>query len=265
MKRAVLLAAVVVLALGAWLWQRGGLGPGHVTGVVHTGQRIAGGDGGGLPRAQPAEEKLDAAALAHATALADASGITALLVVRHGHLLLEHYARGARADQLLDGGAMTGTVLALASQDARQISARLWQPLNAHEAWLDGCCLQARYGDWLRVGILLAADGRFEGAEVIPATLIRQLRSDGTGLEPGSKAGGAEPVAIHDVYYLKGRDRTRLWVAPSLQLVVLHVAGAAGANGWDETQLFNQIVRAVTDRGSEATSTDKLSQLVPGH
>ena len=256
------LVILLLLATVLWQWQRHPHAGGTAT--AQHGLKIAGGDGGGLPRARPAEEKLDDVALSHAVSLADANGVAVLLMARHGHLLLEHY-RHAAADDLLDGAGMTAAVLALAGGEAQQLSSRLWQPLNAHDAWLDGCCLRARYADWLAVGILLAQDGRFEGAEIAPAGLIAQLRFQGTVLEAGSKASGAEPFAMRDVYYLRGAQRTRLWVSPALQLVVLQVAGAAGANGWDKTQLFNQIVRAVSDRSEAAAATDLLHQLVPNH
>ncbi len=261
MKRAATVTLLLLALIGAWQWQQ------HWRGAAtppQRGTRIAGGDGGGLPRARPTEEKLDEPSLGHAVALADANGVSVLLVARHGHLLVEHYANGATATDLLDGAGMTAAVLALAGNDAQQLSGRLWQPLNTHDAWLDGCCLRARYADWLRVGILLAQDGRFEGAELVPAPLVAALRSQGAALEAGSKASGAEPFAARDVVYLRGADRTRLWLSPQLQLVVLQVAGAAGANGWDETQLFNQIARAVTDR-SAAAAGDLLHQLVPNH
>jgi hypothetical protein len=254
---------LLLLAIALWQWQSHRHAAGTTT--AQRGLKIVGGDGGGLPRARPAEEKLDDVALSHAESLAEANGVAVLLIARHGHLLLEHYSHDAVADDLLDGAGMTAAVLALAGGEAQQLSSRLWQPLNAHDAWLAGCCLRARYADWLAVGILLAQDGRFEGAEIAPAGLIAQLRSQGTALEAGSKASGTEPFAMRDVYYLHGAQRTRLWVSPALQLVVLQVAGAAGANGWDETQLFNQIVRAVTDRTEAAAATDLLHQLVPNH
>jgi hypothetical protein len=45
----------------------------------------------------------------------------------------------------------------------------------------------------------------------------------------------------------------------------LQVAGSAGANGWDETQLPNLVVRAVEDRAAVKPGAALLNQLVPGH
>jgi hypothetical protein len=267
MKRSALAVIAVLLCVVLWLWQRGGsdssLAPGETSQPV--GLKIAGGDGGGLPRALPVDEKLDEQALNRVVALADVSGTSVFLVARHGHLLIEHYATNDKAAALLDGGGMTAAVLALAEGDAKLISSRLWQPLNAHDAWLNGCCLRARPIDWLRLGILLAQEGRFEGGDVVPTNVITRLRTAGAALESGNKASGAEPFAARDVYYLRGNERTRLWIAPSMQIVALQMAGPAGANGWDETQLFNQVLRAATDRTTTASAGDLLNQLVPGH
>ena len=267
MKRGALIVAVVALGIALWLWQRGSSDGSQSAGSATqpAGLKIAGGDGGGLPRALPADEKLDEQSLSRAVALADANGASVFLVARHGHLLIEHYASGNGAAMLLNGGGMTAAALALVGDDAKQLASSLWQPLNAHDAWLDGCCLQARPIDWLRLGILLAQDGRFEGSDVVPANVIARMRNAGSALESGGKASGVEPFAARDVYYLRGNDRTRLWIAPSLQLVALHVAGPAGANGWDETQLFNQLLRAAIDHTATADSGSLLNQLVPGH
>jgi hypothetical protein len=266
MKAMLWLIAVGLLGALAWLWQRHGGDSSRPSGaaVSAAALKIAGGDGGGLPRALPADEQLDAQSLANAAALAEAGGARVLLVARHGHLLIERYANDAAAQELVDGGDMSAAVLALVDNNATQISRRLWQPLNAHAAWLDGCCIKALPTDWLRLGILLAQDGRYEGSDIVTSGVIARLRTANGATAAGSGASGAEPFAVRNVYYLRGPDRMRLWIAPDLQIVALHVGGPAGANGWDETQLFNQILRAAADR-STAASGDLLNQLVPGH
>jgi hypothetical protein len=257
-------AAIALAVFAFWAW-RPDVGAGAQTDVPSGAQRIAGGDGGGLPRASAADEKLDQRALANVVALADAEGAQLLLIARHGHLVIEHYAPGVNADSLVNGGAMTSAVLALADGARDKLSANLWQPLNAHEARLSECCLYARAADWLRVGILLAADGRFEGADVVPGTAVAQLQNAGSSLEAGARASGAEAFVGRDVYFLRGSDRTRVWISPAAQIVALHVAGPARANGWDETQLFNLILRSAADRVASNAETSLLNQLVPGH
>ena len=199
-RRATAILALVLLAAGgAWLGLRG-------RASAPAGQPVAGGDGGGLPRATPDEEGFDPAGLAAARAQATSWGARALFVLRHGHLVLDD-APGLAADELVAGGSMGDAVQALLAgiavrelgvdapagglapaqlvaaiervgkqPYARYLSRSLWQPLNAGGALLAGdaaaqsmgCCLAARAQDWLRVGALLLEDGRFEGAQVVP-------------------------------------------------------------------------------------------------
>jgi CubicO group peptidase (beta-lactamase class C family) len=183
----------------------------HAQRATPTGVAVTGGDGGGLPRATPAEEGVDAAGLERAAQLADALPARALLVMRHGHLVLEHYRGGAGADDLVEGGPFSDVLVALLAGIAQRerglelaagafdraklapaiatasgmpladyLSRSLWQPLNAAPArWTpaaadEGCCLAARATDWLRVAALLIGGGRFEGTQVLdPAWLAR--------------------------------------------------------------------------------------------
>jgi CubicO group peptidase (beta-lactamase class C family) len=277
---------------------------------------LAGGDGGGLPRSEPAAEQVDAAAMQAAMSVAAQGGARVLLVARHGHLLFEHHASGTSATDLIDGGGMAQALAALAAGaavaegkltadtsrfDATSLAAslsaatglpyadyvsrRVWQPLNAAAARFTGdaagavradCCLAARAGDWLRLGIVLLQTGSFEGNTIVAADWVARMRRpladdaargfgvwlpvNGRDPEPA----GAEPFAARDVYFLRGANGTRLWLAPSLQLAVLYVA-APGAATADHTGFFNQVIRAVQDRPQESRDQSLLQQLVPGH
>jgi hypothetical protein len=198
--------AVVLAAGTAWLGLR-------MRAVPPAGQPVAGGDGGGLPRATPAQEGLEQAGLDAARAQAHSLGARALLVLRHGHLVLED-APGLAADELVAGGGMgeaaQGLLAGIAVRElgieappaglvpaqfvavieregrmpyARYLSRSIWQPLNAAGALLvgdaaaaaQGCCLAARATDWLRIGTLLLDDGRFEGTEVVPTGWARAM------------------------------------------------------------------------------------------
>ena len=198
-RRIPVVVALVLAAAAAWLALRP-----HV--VPLAGQAVAGGDGGGLPRATPAEEGMEQAGLDAAGALARSFGARALLVMRHGHLVLEQ-ATGLAAGELVPGGGMgdavQGLLAGVAVRElgieappgglvpaqfvaaveregklpyATYLSRSVWQPLNAGGALLAGdaaavargCCLAARATDWLRIGALLLDDGRFEGTQVAP-------------------------------------------------------------------------------------------------
>lgn len=301
MRRRWPLALLVVALLAALaLWWRGSV----PTPAALGGVSIAGGDGGALPRATAEAENLDAVALQTALDSAIADGASVFLVARHGHLLLEHYGAGVTAATLFDGGTMTETLVTLsvgiAVTDGKLVAAEvfplpvdaqmsalrsatgvsfeeylsqhIWQPLNAGAARYSGCCVLARASDWLRVGMLLLKSGNFEGNDIVSPSWVSRMRQPlphdarrGSGVWLGADASGAEPFASHDVFYLRGPDRMRLWLMPSLQLAVLLVAGPAGANGWDETRLPNQVIRAVNDRSADDPARSLLNQLVPGH
>src|SRR5580658_4224181 len=55
---------------------------------------VAGGDAGGMPRAEPSDEHLDASALKAAAQDAVTHGLQALVVLRHGHIVYERYGHG---------------------------------------------------------------------------------------------------------------------------------------------------------------------------
>jgi len=129
---------------------------------------VEGGDGGGLPRVQPADEHFDAAALEHVQSDAAASGLRALVVLRHGYIIFDRYGHGVDAQTELDMGEFAQLLTALATgiavhddvlplptrsgfdpdrlRDAiesgsRQtypeyLSTHLWRPINAGPAWI---------------------------------------------------------------------------------------------------------------------------------
>jgi hypothetical protein len=80
---------------------------------------VRGGDGGGLPRATPAAEGFDAAALDAALALAREQGLRAFIVSRHGHVVLAEYGRGLDAQAAADAGGFAAALVALAAGAAR--------------------------------------------------------------------------------------------------------------------------------------------------
>ncbi len=274
-----LVAAVLLAAGGAWQWR-------HAQLRDAGGDAIGGGDAGGLPRADATSEGFEPQALQTAVDWAAKQRAGALLVSRHGHLLIEHYSGDVDRDSLLDGGGMSEALLLLAAgvavpqlgmvlpadepYDPAQLataiaaasgrsfpqflSRNIWQPLNAAPARWSTPAVHARAVDWLRVAELLLHDGRFEGTQVVPPGWVKRVQVLRT-------APGAEPFADRDMYYLRGHGATRLWLAPRFDLAILSIADQAQAS--DETRLPNMIVRALRDRpGVSGTS---LNDLVPGH
>jgi len=283
---------------------------------------IAGGDGGGLPLAQPSDEHLDVVALERGRADPAAAGLVAWMVIRDGHLVSEHYAHGLGRDSAVDFGPAAQALVALlagvavnhraltlqqlgafdanawkesierATQRpyAQLLSHDIWSRLHAARAWIElpavgaavpaDCCVHARLQDWLRVGALLANEGRFEDTQIVPASWTALVLQQGLGVELGRNAHGTAPFAADDVVYLRGPGRWRLWLSPSLHLTVLfgsaapasaagddHSAAPGGApsDNWDETRLPNLVIEAVTDRSFSQQGRSLLQQLVPNH
>jgi hypothetical protein len=164
MNRRVVLIAAALLALilaGAWLLRGHQHSPPHVT--------VAGGDGGGLPRAQPIDERIDAAALERAAEDRAAEGLQAFVVMRHGHIVFERYRHGLAADSMIDGGRFAEVLVAMAAGVAGKegvsnlaevqgfdpqalrvaiesgtqqryeiyLSRKLWSRLNSAPAWIE--------------------------------------------------------------------------------------------------------------------------------
>ncbi|MGH8213510.1 MAG: hypothetical protein ACREPP_09830, partial [Rhodanobacteraceae bacterium] len=186
---------VALLAVvGVWQWQ-------HAHAPDAVGLPVGGGDAGGLPRADASSEGFDATPLEAATVWAGQERNGALLVSRHGHLLIEQYAGDVNVASLVNGGAMSDALVLLAAGvavpqhgmavpatetiDIAQLTAviakasgrsfpqflsrNIWQPLNAAPARWSEQKLRARAIDWLRVAELLLHDGRFEGTQVVPS------------------------------------------------------------------------------------------------
>jgi hypothetical protein len=169
-----------------------------------------------MPRAQPSEEHLDAKALSAVAEDAVSSGLTALVVLRHGHIVYERYGHGVSGsteEDLADfalvlPALVTGIAvrqgLSLPLHEgfdpaklrdaiesgahesyAQYLSGKLWRRLNAAPAWIAytqggpvsaDCCFHARLLDWMRIANLLVMDGFFEGKQVVPQGWVAHMR-----------------------------------------------------------------------------------------
>ncbi len=129
---------------------------------------VEGGEAGGLPRAQPQVEQLDATALERASEDAAAAGLQAFIVMHDDHIVFDRYGHGVDAQTVIDSGpfaqALVAAVAGIAAQedglplrsqygfDAQRLrtaieaashqsypdylSRRLWRRLNAASAWI---------------------------------------------------------------------------------------------------------------------------------
>jgi hypothetical protein len=272
-------AALCVVA-GLWRWHTPQVN--KVGGVL-----VTGGDGGGLPRASPELEGFAVAALQAAGANTFAQGTSALLILRHGHLVFERYAHGADASTVVEGGEMARAVLIVAAGIAVAqhgmimpgapidsghlaeaisvasgksypafLSRHVWQPLHAAPAFWTPGGLSARGVDWLRVGDLLLHDGRFEGTQVVQPGWV--ARHSTLLFGPAASLPSASGLLA-----LRGPGSVRLWLAPRLDLVILCVAGAPPPGAAADDTVAHAIVNTLHDRPAAGGSS--LNDLVPGH
>jgi hypothetical protein len=125
MKRNQLWAALVVVLVAAAMWSAGGagywrryatamLGGGAegAAGVVRPRLQLPG-IATALPRATPESELISADALKLAADTAHQQGAHALLVHRHGHRVFEHFEAGRSGETRVEGGELSGALLAL--------------------------------------------------------------------------------------------------------------------------------------------------------
>lgn len=161
---------------------------------------------------------------------------------------------------------------------ADYLSSRLWQPLGAAEAglWMDReggmprgfCCLFASARDWLRVGLLLAADGRVGERQVVASEWVQAMKTPSStnpnfgmhlwlGSPPGTqrkyndysvKAFHSEKFLADDLYYIDGFGGQRVYVVPSRDLIVVRTG--VSQLDWDDAPLINTIIRAADEGAS---------------
>ena len=166
---------------------------------------------------------------------------------------------------------------------AAYLSQALWRRIGAGDAWLRldrpggaahaDCCLLARQGDWIRIGQLLLGDGNYRGDEVIRPGWVTLMRTPSRGdpqygayLSLGSPAArGREPYAARDLFAVQGEAGNRLWLVPSLQLVILRTAPASRDGDWDDSRIPNLIIRGARDYLPPAQPGADVSALVPAH
>lgn len=165
---------------------------------------------------------------------------------------------------------------ALQSNYLQMLDQRLWRPLGAgsFSVGIDGdrgssgharagCCLRARISDWMRVGALIANRGIFEGNQFSPPDYARLMLAQthpGSGRAVFMRAGGR--FAAQDVVWLEAAGKQRLWMVPSLKLVILRVGREPPDSlGWDEAMIPDNIIRGT--RGWLPASTGEGSKADP--
>jgi CubicO group peptidase (beta-lactamase class C family) len=157
---------------------------------------------------------------------------------------------------------------ALKANYGELLKERLWTPMGAgpFSVGIDGdyssrghvragCCLRARLSDWMRVGALIANHGVFEGNQFSPPDFARLMLTPTHRDSPRAvflRVDGR--FATHDVVRLEASGKQRLWMIPSLKLVILRAGGEPAAEqGWDEAMIPDSIIRGMREWAPAST------------
>ena len=140
------------------------------------------------------------------------------------------------------------------------VAERLWKPLEGGEFSLlragsaetgrvfADCCMRARLGDWMRIGELLANDGVFAGNQLTPPHYVTLMLTPTHKDSPHgffTRVDGA--FAARNVAWLESAGKQRMWIVPSLKLVILRVGDEpAEDRGWDEAMIPDSIIRGTS-------------------
>jgi CubicO group peptidase (beta-lactamase class C family) len=176
-------------------------------------------------------------------------------------------------------------VIGLATQQryAQFLSQAIWSRIGAADAslWLDheaGAAhvdrgFIAQQGDWIRVGELITGNGRYQGDEILSPRWIPQLLQPcaansnyGSYVRLGAHSTpGITSYAVPDTLILQGGGH-RLWIIPSMQLVILRTSERPAAGDWDDARIPNLIASSARDYVPPAARPGAdLRQLVPNH
>ena len=155
------------------------------------------------------------------------------------------------------------------------LSEALWRHMGTPDAYvvLDSqtngmartfCCLQATARSWLYAGLLHLNDGELGGLQVVPAAWMKAIREPGE-IQPNygyltwlgnnweeyryynrktsTRVNHSEAFAAPDIIYFDGMGGQRVYIIPSLQMVIVRTG--AIAMDWDDSMLPNILVSAL--------------------
>ena len=155
---------------------------------------------------------------------------------------------------------------------ANYLSTRLWQPLQASDAylWLDRpqgnpkpfCCLFATPRDWARVGQLFLDRGRVNGQQIVPESWLEKMKRPSpfvssygyhiwlkarTKEKPGVyDRSSSQPFLAQDTFYLDGASNQRVYIIPDQDLVIVRVGERP--KQWDDSVIPNTLVKSLVSK-----------------
>jgi CubicO group peptidase (beta-lactamase class C family) len=126
---------------------------------------------------------------------------------------------------------------------AEYLSTRIWRKLGAEAdaAWavdaggqeLAFCCAAARLRDWARLGLMLARDGEWNGAQVVPRAWLLEM----TTRPEGGRGAGTYGYQVwlvageRRIFALRGIHGQAILVDPASRLVMVHMAARSRPAG----------------------------------
>jgi CubicO group peptidase (beta-lactamase class C family) len=109
--------------------------------------------------------------------------------------------------------------------------------------------------DFVRLGYLMAHDGKWQDKQIVPHWWIELATKSSQQLNPSygytfwvNTDGGLWPSAPRDAFAFRGFTASRLYIVPSLDLVVARLAFAP--QNWGEENLLPGILAAITNAPS---------------
>ena len=210
----------------------------------------------------------------------------AYLDPHHDRILIDSYPLvgqpGTRFDYANAVADLVAIVIERATHEryARFVSEAVLQPIGAQggTVWVDregglahsACCMMLPAQSWLRLAILLIDDGRWNGARLLPAGYVDEMRQAtpqnpyyGLGVyvsapyvarrglgNPdgrGPQVFQSEPYLARDLYLFDGNADQVVYIVPSRRLIVLRMGDAPPTSPeWDNAVLPNTILRGLT-------------------
>jgi len=213
----------------------------------------------------------------------------AYLHPRHDEIIIREYpvvdAPGSRYEYNNASSEMVAVLIERATgrRYAEFISSEILQPIGAPggNVWVNrpggvahsGCCLMLPAEAWLRLGILLAADGVWESRRLLPAGYVTEMRRPtrenpyyGLGVyvageytprrgfaHPEREADSrkvlhSEPYRAPDLFLFDGNANQVVYIIPSERLVILRMGDnppRGEGKEWDNTVLPNTVLRGI--------------------
>ena len=213
----------------------------------------------------------------------------AYLHPRHDDIIIREYpvvdAPGSRYEYNNASSEMVAVLIERATgrRYAEFISSEILQPIGAPggNVWVNrpggvahsGCCLMLPAEAWLRLGILLAADGVWESRRLLPAGYVTEMRRPtrenpyyGLGVyvageytprrgfaHPEREADSrkvlhSEPYRAPDLFLFDGNANQVVYIIPSERLVILRMGDSpprGEGKDWDNTVLPTPVLRGI--------------------